>query len=493
MITLRDLLPDQPLPAALQARSVPALRLDSRAVERGDLFLAVPGHQVDGRRFIDAAIRAGAAIVVEEGDTFAVHGQEPVARIVVPDLRRQVGDLAARFYGQPGRQLKVIGVTGTNGKTSITWFLRDALDALGYHCGLMGTLGLGLKGEEITTGHTTPDPITLQRGLRELCDAGADIVAMEVSSHALDQHRLGDTPVWAAVFSNLSRDHLDYHGDMDSYLLAKVALFTRPDLREAVINGDDPSAPVLLSRLNDGVRCIIFGAQAGATVRCVASQPHEAGVDLRLTVGGEAINVSVPLFGAFNRSNLMAVAGVLHGLGVEPERLITALNAITPVPGRMQPVREPGKPTVIVDYAHTPDGLEKALAAVREHFPGRLHCVVGCGGDRDTGKRPLMAAVAEAGADQVILTSDNPRGENPQAIVDAMLEGATNAAALIVELDRRTAVNQAVAAAGPGDVVLLAGKGHEDYQEIHGERLPLDDRLLAREALAAWTGQGGAA
>ncbi len=493
MITLRDLLPDLPLPAALRDLTVPALRLDSRAVERGDLFLAVPGHQADGRRFIDAAIRAGAAVVLEEGDVFAVHGQEPVARIVVPDLRRQVGDLAARFYGQPGRQLKVIGVTGTNGKTSITWFLRDALDALGYHCGLMGTLGLGLKGAEIATGHTTPDPITLQRGLRDLCDAGADTVAMEVSSHALDQHRLGDTPVWAAVFSNLSRDHLDYHGDMDSYLLAKVALFTRPDLREAVINGDDPSAPVLLSRLNDGVRCIIFGGQAGATVRCVAEQPHEAGMDLRLTVGGEAINVSVPLFGAFNRSNLMAVAGVLHGLGVAPERLGTALNAITPVPGRMQPVREPGKPTVIVDYAHTPDGLEKALAAVREHVPGRLHCVVGCGGDRDSGKRPLMAAAAEAGADRLILTSDNPRGEDPQAIVDAMLQGAANPSAVAVELDRRAAVNRAVAGAGPGDVVLVAGKGHEDYQEVRGQRQPLDDRVLAREALAAWAGQGGAA
>ena len=493
MITLRDLLPDLPLPAAMQALTVPALRLDSRAVERGDLFLAVPGHQVDGRQFIDAAIRAGAAIVLEEGDTFGVSGQEPVVRIVVPELRRRVGELAASFYGKPGQQLKVIGVTGTNGKTSITWFLRDALDALGYHCGLMGTLGLGLKGKEIATGHTTPDPITLQRGLRELCDAGADTVAMEVSSHALDQHRLGDTPVYAAVFSNLSRDHLDYHGDMDSYLLAKVALFTRPDLREAVINGDDPSAPVLLSRLNDGVRCIIYGAQEGATVRCVAAQPHQTGMDLRLTVGGEAINVSVPLFGAFNCGNLMAVAGVLHGLGVEPEQLGAALNAITPVPGRMQPVCEPGKPTVIVDYAHTPDGLEKALAAVREHFSGQLHCVVGCGGERDTGKRPLMAAAAEAGADRLILTSDNPRGEDPQAIVDAMLKGTSNPSAVVLELDRRTAVNQAVAAAAPGDVVMVAGKGHEDYQEVHGERLPMDDRIMAREALAAWTGQGGAA
>ncbi|MFP1682445.1 UDP-N-acetylmuramoyl-L-alanyl-D-glutamate--2,6-diaminopimelate ligase [Alloalcanivorax sp. C16-1] len=491
MSTLSQLLPDCPLPAALRDRPVPALRLDSRAVQRGDLFLAVPGHQTDGRRFIDAAVRAGAATVLEEGDTFAVRASDPVAHLVVPDLRRQVGVLAARFYDQPGRRLKVIGVTGTNGKTSITWFLRDALDALGFHCGLMGTLGVGLKGRERGTGHTTPDPIGLQQGLRDLYQDGADAVAMEVSSHALDQHRLGDTPIRAAVFSNLSRDHLDYHGDMDSYLLAKVALFTRPNLSQAVINDDDPASQTLLTRLNDGVRCITFGARPGATVRCVACQPHPRGMDLRFTVGGEAVNVSVPLFGAFNRSNLMAVAGVLHGFGVTPERLQSALAAVTPVPGRMQPILEPGKPTVIVDYAHTPDGLEKALAAVREHFQGRLHCVVGCGGDRDTGKRPLMAAVAEAGADRVILTSDNPRSEDPQAILDAMLAGARAPAAMDTRVDRREAVRRAVTGAEAGDVVLVAGKGHEDYQEIQGERLPLDDRELAREALALW-GRGGA-
>ena len=493
MSTLSQLLPDYPLPAALGDLPVPALRLDSRAVRPGDLFVAVPGHQADGRRFIDAALRAGAAIVLEQGDTFMVRASQPVAHLVIPDLRRQVGVLAARFYEQPGQRLKVIGVTGTNGKTSITWFLRDALDALGFHCGLMGTLGVGLKGHERSTGHTTPDPISLQQGLRDLCLDGADAVAMEVSSHALDQHRLGDTPIRAAVFSNLSRDHLDYHGDMDSYLLAKVALFTRPNLAQAVINGDDPASQALLARLNDGVRCITFGGQPGATVRCVACLPHPDGMDLRLTVGGEAVNVSVPLFGTFNRSNLMAVAGVLHGFGIDPQQLQMALGAVTPVPGRMQPILEAGKPTVIVDYAHTPDGLEKALAAVREHFSGRLHCVVGCGGDRDTGKRPLMAAVAEAGADRLMLTSDNPRGEDPQAILDAMLAGVRDPARVDTRVDRREAVRRAVIGAEAGDVVLVAGKGHEDYQEIQGERIPLDDRELARDALALWSDQGGPA
>jgi len=496
MIALRHLLPDQPLPERLRDLTINALRLDSRAVTPGDLFLAVPGHNMDGRRFIDAAIRAGATVVVEEGDTFAVHPHAGAARITVPELRRQVGVLAARYFGEPGRRLKVIGVTGTNGKTSITWFLRDALNALGHACGLIGTLGVGLKGHEDSTGHTTPDPITLQKALRALCDAGADSVAMEVSSHALDQHRLGSTPVRIAVFSNLSRDHLDYHGDMDSYLLAKVALFTRPELQEAVINSDDAAAPVLLGRLNDGVRCITYGAQAGATVRCVAWQPHPDGMDLRLTVGGEAVNVTLPLFGAFNLSNVMAVAGVLHGSGVEPRALAGALAAITPVPGRMEPVRAAGKPTVIVDYAHTPDGLEKALAAAREHFPGRLHCVVGCGGDRDTGKRPLMAAAAERGADRVLFTSDNPRGEHPDAIIEQMRAGLDDPGAVQVETDRRRAVALAVSQAGADDVVLVAGKGHEDYQEVAGERHPMDDRDLAREALAAWqapASAGGAA
>jgi UDP-N-acetylmuramoyl-L-alanyl-D-glutamate--2,6-diaminopimelate ligase len=496
MIALRHLLPDQPLPERLRDLTINALRLDSRAVTPGDLFLAVPGHNMDGRRFIDAAIRAGATVVVEEGDTFAVHPHAGAARITVPELRRQVGVLAARYFGEPGRRLKVIGVTGTNGKTSITWFLRDALNALGHACGLIGTLGVGLKGHEDSTGHTTPDPITLQKALRALCDAGADCVAMEVSSHALDQHRLGSTPVRIAVFSNLSRDHLDYHGDMDSYLLAKVALFTRPELQEAVINSDDAAAPVLLGRLNDGVRCITYGAQAGATVRCVAWQPHPDGMDLRLTVGGEAVNVTLPLFGAFNLSNVMAVAGVLHGSGVEPRALAGALAAITPVPGRMEPVRAAGKPTVIVDYAHTPDGLEKALAAAREHFPGRLHCVVGCGGDRDTGKRPLMAAAAERGADRVLFTSDNPRGEHPDVIIEQMRAGLDDPGAVQVETDRRRAVALAVSQAGADDVVLVAGKGHEDYQEVAGERHPMDDRDLAREALAAWqapASAGGAA
>lgn len=496
MMRLQQLLPEHSLPAQVAGLAISGLQLDSRRLQPGEVFVAVPGVASDGRHFISQAISAGAAVVLADAETFSVDLQQPVPCVNLPGLAGQVGDLAARWFGEPANRLRITGVTGTNGKTSITWFLRDALNALGHACGLIGTLGVGLKGQEGSTGHTTPDPITLQKALLDLCDAGADSVAMEVSSHALDQHRLGSTPVRIAVFSNLSRDHLDYHGDMDTYLLAKVALFTRPELQEAVINSDDASAPVLLGRLNDGVRCITYGAQAGATVRCVAWQPHPDGMDVRLTVGGEALNVTLPLFGAFNLSNLMAVAGVLHGSGVEPHALATALAAVTPVPGRMEPVREAGKPTVIVDYAHTPDGLEKALAAAREHFPGRLHCVVGCGGDRDTGKRPLMAAAAERGADRVLFTSDNPRGERPDAIIEQMRDGLADPDAALVETDRRRAVALAVSKAGADDVVLVAGKGHEDYQEVAGQRHPMDDRDLARQALAAWQAPapaGGAA
>ena len=489
MSTLSQLLPDCPLPAALRDRSVPALRLDSRAVQRGDLFLAVPGHQTDGRRFIDAAVRAGAATVLEEGDTFAVRATAPVAHLVIPDLRRQVGELAARFYDQPGRRLKVIGVTGTNGKTSITWFLRDALNALGHRCALVGTLGLGLKGDEQTTGHTTPDPITLQAGLARVRDAGADCVAMEVSSHALDQHRLGSTPVPVAVFSNLSRDHLDYHGDMEAYLAAKSVLFTRDGVKLAVINCDDPAAYSLIGCLADGVRCVTFGDQPGATVRCAAVTFTADGMRAELTVGGDPLTVTLPLFGRFNLSNVMAVAGILHGQGISTASLGGALAAVTAVPGRMEPVQQPGCPTVIVDYAHTPDGLEKALQACRAHFHGRLFCIVGCGGDRDTGKRPQMAAVAERGADRVVLTSDNPRSEDPQQIIDDMRAGLADAASVQAIVERAQAVMDTVQAASDGDVILLAGKGHEDYQEVDGVRYPSDDRDLARKAFIA---RGGA-
>lgn len=489
MMRLQQLLPEHNLPAQVAGLAISGLQLDSRRLQSGEAFVAVPGVTSDGRHFISHAISAGAAVVLADAETFSVDLQETLPRVNLPGLARGVADLAARWFGEPASRLRITGVTGTNGKTSITWFLRDALNALGHRCALVGTLGLGLKGQEQATGHTTPDPITLQAGLAAVRDAGADTVAMEISSHALDQNRLGGTLVSTAVFSNLSRDHLDYHGDMESYLAAKAMLFTRKGVQLAVINCDDPAAQTLIACLPNGVRCVTFGSQQGATVRCESLQYTAEGITAELFVGGTVVSLSLPLFGHFNLSNVMAVAAILHGQGTPAGALSGALAAITPVPGRMEPLHADGCPTVIVDYAHTPDGLEKALQACRDHFPGRLFCVIGCGGDRDAGKRPQMAAVAETFADSVVLTSDNPRSEDPQTIIDQMRAGLTDAQAVHENVDRAAAVQETVHRAQPGDVILLAGKGHEDYQEINGVRYPSDDRDLARQALTA---RGGA-
>lgn len=494
MMSLQQLLPNLNLPANVAGIVVSGLQLDSRQVQSGQAFVAVPGVASDGRRFVSQAVAAGAAAVLADAENGAltISYEQQVPCVHVPELAGQVGDIAARWFGEPAANLALTGVTGTNGKTSITWFLRDALNALGNRCALVGTLGVGLKGEEQHTGHTTPDPITLQAALASARDAGANSVAMEVSSHALDQKRLGSTPVTTAVFSNLSRDHLDYHGDMESYLAAKSVLFSRPGVRLAVINCDDHAASSLVSCLADDVRCVTFGGQQGATVRCVNVAYDANGMHATLSVGGEAIDVALPLFGPFNLSNLMAVAAILHGQGVETAVLGKALAAVTPVPGRMEPVCAEQGPTVIVDYAHTPDGLEKALQACRAHFDSKLYCIVGCGGDRDAGKRPMMAKVAEQLADVVVLTSDNPRSENPQTIIEQMQTGLTHPDKAMAMVDRAEAVVETVSRAAAGDVILLAGKGHEDYQEINGVRHPCDDRELARQALAALAnGEGG--
>ncbi len=490
MMSLQQLLPDLNLPANVAGIVVSGLQLDSRQVQSGQAFVAVPGVASDGRRFVAQAVAAGAAAVLSDAEhgPFTISYEQQVPCVHVPELAGQVGDVAARWFNQPAARMALTGVTGTNGKTSITWFLRDALNALGHRCALVGTLGVGLKGEEKHTGHTTPDPITLQASLAEARDAGADCVAMEVSSHALDQKRLGSTPVTTAVFSNLSRDHLDYHGDMESYLSAKSVLFSRPGVRLAVINCDDHASSSLLSCLSDNVRCVTFGGQEGATVRCESAVYDAYGMHATLNVAGDAVTMALPLFGPFNLSNVMAVAAILHGQGVDTAVLGKALAAVTPVPGRMEPVRAEQGPTVIVDYAHTPDGLEKALQACRAHFDSKLYCIVGCGGDRDAGKRPLMAEIAEKLADVVVLTSDNPRSENPQTIIEQMQAGLTHPDSAIATVDRAEAVADTVRRAAAGDVILLAGKGHEDYQEINGVRYPSDDRDLARHALAVLGG-----
>ncbi|MCH8544365.1 MAG: UDP-N-acetylmuramoyl-L-alanyl-D-glutamate--2,6-diaminopimelate ligase [Alcanivorax sp.] len=486
---LDQYLPDVTLPPHLAALPVNALCLDSRAVSAGDTFVALAGQQHDGRAYMADAVRAGATLVLAEGERSAVSesGPQGVPVVTVPALRSQLGYLAARLQGEPGRAMTVIGVTGTNGKTSTTWFLADALNAAGHACALIGTLGVRFNDLLEDLGHTTPDPISLQRALAACRDRGARALVMEVSSHALDQGRLNGTPVAVAVFTNLSRDHLDYHGDMDRYFEAKARLFADPALSLAVINLDDPAGRHLRARLPARLPCITFGDHAEALVRCSDLAVNAEGMAFTLSVAGESVAVRVPLYGRFNLENLMAVAAVLYGMGLDAAAIAAGLNAVTPVPGRMQPVQSDNTtaalPVVLVDYAHTPDGLEKALSAVRAHFSGALHCVVGCGGNRDTGKRAEMAAIAERLADRIVFTSDNPRFEAPEAILADMQAGLTDPAAAAIIVDRAEAISRAIQQAGSEDVVLVAGKGHETYQEISGHRYPLDDRELARAAL----------
>lgn len=482
-VALSTLLPDQVLPAALAARCVSGLTLDSRRVRPGDAFIAVPGESVDGRQFIEAAVQAGASVVIAEAAHFSVAESFGAVVVGVPALQARVGEIAGHFYGEPAQSLDVLAVTGTNGKTSTTWFLRDALQAIGRPCALVGTLGMQYADETFDTGHTTPDPITLHAGLSQFHRAGAQAVAMEASSHALAQQRLAGVPVSVAVFTNLSRDHLDYHGDMEQYFAAKALLFARPEISVAVLNAADEYAVRLVETLEThGVHVVTFGTES-ASVTCEQCNAYDAGMQLVLRIAGQRIECEVPVYGYFNAQNLMAVAAVLHGLGLAPKQIAEALARVTPVPGRMQPVAGKG-PRVLVDYAHTPDALDKALRAVREHFSGKVWCVFGCGGNRDAGKRPQMAAVAEQLADRLVLTSDNPRFEEPQSILADMLAGLRNQDAAEIQIDRRKAIALAIASAADDDVVLIAGKGHERWQEIRGEKIPQDDVELARAALA---------
>lgn len=488
-MTLSALLPHAGLPPHLAAVAVPGVAMDSRKVSAGDLFLAMPGEQVDGRQFIPEAIRAGAGIVLTESSQSVVNEQGGVPVIGIPGLREVAGEIASRFNGQPSRQLHCIGVTGTNGKSSCTWFLRDALKALGHPCALVGTLGMSFADRQVDTGHTTPDVITLQAGLADFLEHGASDVAMEVSSHALVQHRLAGVDINIAVFTNLSREHLDYHGDMASYFAAKSLLFRLPSVGHAVINMADPAGVALLDVLEPHVQVTGFNTDE-ADVCCVEARAEEAGMWMRLRVAGSEVALQSPLYGRFNVDNVQAVAAVLHAMGFNADEIGQALEAMTPVSGRMQRVvRADGAgPTVLVDYAHTPDALEKALQAVRQHFAGRVHVVIGCGGNRDAGKRPQMARVARTGADLCVFTADNPRNESPQAIIDEMMTGLDSADGVVREVQRPVAVHQAIHNARPGDVVLVAGKGHEAWQEIAGERVPMDDVQLAKAALDAYTG-----
>ncbi|HTO19840.1 MAG TPA: UDP-N-acetylmuramoyl-L-alanyl-D-glutamate--2,6-diaminopimelate ligase [Pseudomonas sp.] len=477
---------NQLLPQARSAALIRELTLDSRKVRPGDLFLAIPGASHDGRAHIaDALARGAAAVAYEAEDAPPLSAGAGAELLPVRGLAGQLSAIAGRFYGEPSRSLNLIGVTGTNGKTSVSQLLAQALDLLGQRCGIIGTLGTGFHDALESGRHTTPDPLAVQATLARLHRAGAKAVAMEVSSHGLQQGRVAALAFDIAVFTNLSRDHLDYHGSMEAYGAAKARLFDWPGLACRVINLDDAFGRELAAR--PGARLLGYSLEdAGAAVHCRNIRFDDEGVSAELiTPQGKGLLRSA-LLGRFNLSNLLAVIGSLLAMEFPLDDILRLLPRLKGPVGRMQRLGGGDKPLVVVDYAHTPDALEKVLEALRPHVKGRLLCLFGCGGDRDRGKRPLMAAVAERLADGVLVTDDNPRSEEPLAILDEIRGGFAKPEAVRFVPGRGEAIAQLIAEAGADDVLLLAGKGHEDYQEIAGVRQPFSDLDEAVAALARW-------
>jgi UDP-N-acetylmuramoyl-L-alanyl-D-glutamate--2,6-diaminopimelate ligase len=464
-------------PSALPDLEVAGLALDSRRVAGGELFLACPGTRLDGRAFIGDALARSAAMVAYDPQGFD-YDDARAPGVAVPGLAGHVSEIAARFYGRPSRDLYVIGVTGTNGKTSCVHFLAQALERLDVPVRTIGTLGSGEVRRLDTSELTTPSPVDLQRLMREFVDDGATHVVMEVSSHALKQGRAAAVDFDAAVFTNLTRDHLDYHTDIDDYAAAKRSLFLQPSLCFAVVNADDPVGRRI--RADAGIPVVGFGEQG--EIKAGDVQVCETGLVMRVAHPRRRLALSVALVGRVNVSNVLAVAGVLLEMGFDPDKVERALNRLAPVPGRMELFRAPREgPTVVVDYAHTPDALERALQSVREHCRAELWCVFGCGGDRDRGKRPEMGRIAEQFADRVIVTNDNPRSESPAGIAADIVAGMAGEPEVI--LDRRRAIAMALESARPGDWVLIAGKGHETSQTIGDVVTPFDDREVVSGCL----------
>lgn len=464
-------------------RVISGIAIDSRMVEPGNLFIAYRGGKSDGRDYIDQAIALGAvAVICEDESSYSNkvgyrNGQIPI--IITPDIKMRIGILADQFYGQPSKKLKVIGVTGTNGKTSITHFIASILTSNNYPCGIIGTLGAGFPGNLKTLINTTPDPVTIHRLLFELHQQGAKAVAMEVSSVGIVQGRVSGIDFFAGVFTNLTRDHLDYHHDMESYGNAKKQLFLRPELRYAVINYDDPFGRQLIAAASSSIGVFAYSINNGNL-----AVPTTFAKEIKLNERGLIATITTPwgngrllsnLLGKFNLSNLLAAVNVIALLGFELEKILDGVAKLQTVTGRMQVLGGGGKPLIVIDYAHTPDALEKTLMALREHCQGSLWCVFGCGGDRDSGKRPIMGQIAERYSDHVIITNDNPRSEDPEKIVRDVLSGLLCPWAAEIEYDRRVAIAHAIDCAHANDIVLIAGKGHESYQIIGAEKFPFSD------------------
>ena len=473
-------------------QSFSAITSDSRQVKAGALFLAYPGLQSDGRRYISEAIQAGASAVVWEANDFAWHADWQVNNLAIQDLKLQVSQIAAEYYQQPSEQLTMIGVTGTNGKTSVSQWVAQCLTILGKKAAVLGTIGNGFVSQQDTLNeavNTTPDAILLQAMLADFLAQKADAVVMEVSSHGLEQGRVNGVAFDIAVLTNLSRDHLDYHLTMEAYAAAKQRLFEWEGLSVAILNTDDDFGQKIGSALKrEGKLTLTYGLQGG-DVQGSNLQLHDAGLTMQVTTPQGDMLLIAPVLGRFNAYNVLAVLATLLALEVSLVDAINAIGNIKPVVGRMQKFGGGTLPLVVIDYAHTPDALEKVLSTLREQLhdaQSKLICVFGCGGDRDAGKRPLMGAVASKLSDTVIVTTDNPRSESPVTIAQAITNGMATVgktASYSVELDRAQAITFAIDRAKQGDIVLVAGKGHENYQEISGVKHPFDDALHAQTAL----------
>ncbi len=491
----------------LRQHATGTLQSDSRKLQAGDGFIAWPGAAVDGRQFVGAALQAGAAAcLVEDAGVarWALAGDRVAS---YKGLKADTGAIAAEFFGHPSHTLQVVAVTGTNGKTSTTWWLAQALSALpqalALPCGVIGTLGVGLPpssgasgdtaaalptGAKVTsTGLTTPDPVLLQGTLRQFCTDGLTACAMEASSIGLEEHRLDGTQIRVAVFTNFTQDHLDYHGTMEAYWQSKRRLFVWPGLAQAVINVDDAQGLALAESLQSSALDVwTVSCQCEARLHARAIAYDNQGLSFDVVEGGASYRLQTRMIGSFNVANLMCVLGAMRALGVPLQDAVTACSSLRPVPGRMECLGGVNEPLVAVDYAHTPDALSQALAALRPlatQRGGRLWCVFGCGGDRDASKRPVMGAIACQKADQVVVTSDNPRSEKTETIIAHILLGLTQSKSVDVEPDRAQAIADAITRADACDVVLLAGKGHEETQEIAGTKHAFSDHDHALRAL----------
>lgn len=473
-----------PVPSVFDV-TIHGLQTDSRKVTSGDAFIALAGSQTPADHYVDQAVAAGATVIILEVDEPGECREHHGALIVpVTGLRSKLGKIADRFFEHPSQRLRLIGVTGTNGKTSVSQYIAQLLQQTGTPCGLLGTLGYGMPGALQVASHTTPDVVQVNRVLSRILAQDGRAAAMEVSSHALVQGRIDRLTMTGAVFTNLTRDHLDYHGSMEAYGAAKARLFEREELHFAVVNFDDPFGRQLYEQLEgkcDRVRYSLHEAQTELWLTEFEPTLH----GFSASVDGEwgAFDINVPLMGSFNASNVLAAMAAVLSLGVPVERVQKAVDSLQPPPGRLEPFTGANGVRVVVDYAHTPDALANALAALRPHVEGRLFCVFGCGGDRDSGKRPEMAAEAEKGADVVVVTDDNPRGEHPDAIARDILEGFSDPGQVAVIHDRAEAIARTVRQAGEGDVVLIAGKGHETYQEIAGQKSHFSDAEQVRHIL----------